>query len=80
MRTAKKPKIQPPPTTAAYTPDELETMRLAFLCACRENPDVAANEAQRYDLADALVSVYQKDLGQSEMVAAALAKVKKIKT
>lgn len=78
MRTAKKSKIQLPPTTADYKPGELETMRQAFICACHENPDVAATDAQRYDLADALVSVYQKHLTQRELVTAAVAKVKQI--
>jgi hypothetical protein len=80
MLTAKKPKIQVPPTTADYQPDELEAMRQAFIRACRENPDVAATDSQRYDLADALVSVYRKDLTQSELVVSAVSKVKKIKT
>lgn len=49
MRTAKKAKNKLPPTTEQYKPEDLEAMRQAFICACHENPDVAATEAQRYD-------------------------------
>jgi hypothetical protein len=76
MRTAKKPKIMIPPTTADYQPDELETMRQAFIRACRENPALSATDDQRYELADALESVYHKDLTQSELIVAAVVKVK----
>lgn len=77
MPRAKKSKIEALPTTADYHPEELETMRQAFIRACRENPDLAATDAQRYDLADALVSIYQKELTISELVVAAVRKVKK---
>jgi hypothetical protein len=80
MRTAKKRRTKLPPKTDKYEPEELEAMRQAFICACHENPDVAATEAQRYDLADALVSVYQKHLTQHELVAAAVRKAKEIKS
>ena len=80
MRSAKKPKIQWPPTTTDYQPDELETMRQAFIRACSENPELAATHDQRYDLAEALVSVYQKGLTQSELVVGAIRKVKKSKS
>ena len=80
MRTAKKSKIQLPPTTADYQPDELETMRQAFIRACRENPELAATDDQRYELAEALVSVYQKYLTQSELIVGAVGKVKKSKS
>jgi hypothetical protein len=80
MRTAKKPRNRLPPTTGSYRPEDLETMRQAFICACHENPEVSATEAQRYDLADALVSVYQKRLTQQELVAAAVRKMGEIKT
>jgi hypothetical protein len=43
------------------------------------NPDLSASEAQRYDLADALVSVYQKHFTQLELVGAAVRKAKEIK-
>ena len=80
MRTAKKPRNRLPPTTDSYKPEDLETMRQAFICACHENPEISATEAQRYDLADALVSVYQKHLTQQELVAAAVRKMGEIKT
>ena len=64
MRTAKKPRNRLPPTTNNYRPEDLKGMRQALICACHDNPDVSATEAQRYDLADALVSVYQKHLSQ----------------
>lgn len=88
MRTAKKPKthlapttdkIQLPPTTNEYRPEDLETMRQAFICACHDNPSLSATEAERYDLADAVVNVYQKHLTQRELVAAAVRKVKATK-
>ena len=78
MRTAKKPKIEAPPTTADYKPEELETMRQAFIRACRENPGLAATDALRLELADALVSIYQKQLTISELVVATIRKVKKM--
>src|SRR3982751_3900920 len=64
MRTAKNAKIQLPPTTNEYKPDDLEAMRQAFICACSDNPDLSATETQRYDLADAMVRVYQKHFSQ----------------
>ena len=80
MGTAKKTKkAQLPPTISDFDPEELECMRQAFVRACRENPNLAATETQRYVLADALVSVYQKHLTQSELVVAAVAKVREIK-
>ena len=79
MRTAKKPRKKLPATTGQYKPEDLEARRQAFICACHENPDVAGTEAQRYDLADALVSVYQNHLTQQELVAAAVRKAKEIK-
>ena len=79
MRTAKKPRNTLPPTTDKYTPEDLEAMRQAFICACHDNPDLSATEAQRYDLADALVSVYEKHLTQLELVAAAVRKMKETK-
>jgi hypothetical protein len=79
MRTAKKSKAQLSPTTSQYMPEDLEAMRQAFICACHDNPDLTATEAQRFDLADALVSVYQKHFTQLELVAAAVRKMKEMK-
>jgi hypothetical protein len=79
MRTAKKPRNKLPPTTGQYRPEDLEAMRQAFICACHENPEATATEAQRYDLADALVGVYQKHLTQQELVTAAVRKAKEMK-
>ena len=79
MRTAKKPRNKLPPTTGQYRPEYLEAMRQAFICACRDNPDLSATEAQRYDLADAMVSVYQKNFTQLELVAATIRKLKEMK-
>jgi hypothetical protein len=83
MGTAKKPRhrLPPttdqykPPTTDQYKPEDLEAMRQAFICACHDNPDFSATEAQRYDLADAIVSVYQKNFTQLELVAATIRKL-----
>jgi hypothetical protein len=80
MRTAKKPRNKLPPTTGKYRPEDLEAMRQAFICACHDNPDLSATEAQRYDLADAMVSVYQKHFTQLELVTAAVRKMKKMKS
>lgn len=79
MRTAKKPRNKLPFTTEQYRPEDLEAMRQAFICACHDNPDLSATEAQRYDLADALVNVYQKHLTQQELVTAAVRKAKETK-
>lgn len=79
MRTAKKPRNKLPPTTDKFRPEDLEAMRQAFICACHDHPDFSATEAQRYDLADAMVSVYQKHFTQLELVAAAVRKMKEIK-
>ena len=66
MRTAKRPRRNLPPTTDKYRPEDLEAMRQAFICACHEHPDLSGTEAQRDDLADAMVSVYRKHLTQQE--------------
>jgi hypothetical protein len=55
-----------------YSPEDLESMRQAFMRACGENPLAAATEAQRYTLAKAMVSVYQRHLSQTELIAAAI--------
>ena len=55
-------------------------MRRAFICACYENPDLSATEAQRFDLADAMVSVYQKHFTQQELVAATMKKMNEMKS
>jgi hypothetical protein len=78
MSTAKKSKAPLVPTTSDYKPEELEIMRQAFICACHEHPDMAATEAQRYDLADALVRAYQKPLTQRELIVAAVGKMKEM--
>ena len=51
-------------------------MRQAFMRACGENPLMAETEAQRSNLAKAIVNTYQRYLTQSELVAAALSKAK----
>lgn len=79
MRTAKKPRNKLPPTTDKFRPEDLEAMRQAFICACHDHPDLSATEAQRYDLADAMVSVYQKHFTQLELVAATVRKMKEMK-
>ncbi len=76
MRTAKKPRNKLPPTTDKFRPEDLEAMRQAFICACHDYPDLSTTEAQRYDLADAMVSVYQKHFTQLELVAATVRKMK----
>jgi hypothetical protein len=55
-----------------YGPEDLESMRQAFMRVCGENPHAAATEAQRYSLAKAMVSIYQRHLSQTELVAAAI--------
>ena len=75
MGSAKKSKTHRAPITDKYMPEELEAMRQAFIYACHDNPDLSTTEAQRYDLADALVSVYEKHLTQVELVAAAVRKI-----
>ena len=78
MRTAKKAQDKFTPTTEQYMPDDLEAMRQAFICACHGNPDLSATEAQRYDLADAMVSVYQKQFTQQELITATVNKMKEM--
>jgi hypothetical protein len=78
MRTAKKLEDEFPPTTDKFMPEDLEAMRQAFICACHDNPNLSATEAQRYDLADAMVSVYQKYFTQVKLVAAAVRKMKEM--
>ena len=55
-----------------YSPEDLDCMRQAFNRACGENPLAAETEAQRYSLAKAMVSIYQRHLSQTELVAAAI--------
>jgi|RhiMetdeSRZDD1v2_1073273.scaffolds.fasta_scaffold744349_2 hypothetical protein len=55
-----------------YSPEDLESMRQAFMRACGENPLAAQTEAQRSCLAKAMVNIYQRHLSQSELVAAAI--------
>jgi hypothetical protein len=55
-----------------YGPEDLECMRQAFMRACGENPHAAATEAQRSSLAKAMVSIYQRHLSQTELVATAI--------
>jgi hypothetical protein len=76
MRTALKSAAKLPRTIADYGPDDLETMRQAFLCACLDNPTLSETEIQRYDLADAMVSVYRKHFTQQGLIAAALRKMR----
>jgi len=57
-----------------YSPEDLESMRQVFMRACGENPLMAETEAQRSNLAKAVVNTYQRYLTQSELVAAALSK------
>jgi hypothetical protein len=78
MRTAKKPRNKLPPTTDRFRPEDLESMRQAFICACHDNPDISATEVQRYDLADAMVSVYQKHFTQHELITATLSIMKEM--
>ena len=58
------------------SPGKLETIRQAFMRACCENPLVTGTEAQRHTLAKALLSIYRRDLTQSQLVAAALRKIR----
>jgi hypothetical protein len=76
MRTALKSRAKLPRTTADYGPEDLEIMRQAFICACHDNPALSGTEVQRYDLADAMVSVYQKHFTQQGLIAAALRKMR----
>jgi len=55
-----------------FSPEDLESMRQAFMRACGENPLAAETETQRYHLAKAMVSIYQRQLSQTELVAAAI--------
>jgi hypothetical protein len=55
-----------------YSPEDLDCMRQAFTRACGENPLAAETETQRYSLAKVMVSIYQRHLSQSELVAAAI--------
>jgi len=58
--------------TQNYSPEDLESMRQAFMRACGENPQMAETEAQRSNLARVFVRTYKRYLTQSELVAAAL--------
>jgi hypothetical protein len=78
MRTAKRPRTKLLPTTDKYRPEDLEAMRQAFICACHEYPDLSATEAQRYDFADAMVSVYRKHITQQELVTGSVGKMKEM--
>ena len=62
--------------THNYSPEDLESMRQAFLRACGENPRMAETEEQRSNLAKAVVRTYKRHLTQLELVAAALGKAK----
>jgi hypothetical protein len=55
-----------------YSPEDLDCMHQAFMRACGENPLAAETETQRYSLAKAMVSIYQRHLNQTELVAAAI--------
>ena len=55
-----------------YSPEDLEAMRQAFMRACGENPLAAATEAQRSKLAKAVISFYQRQLTQTQLIAAAM--------
>jgi hypothetical protein len=55
-----------------YSPEDLDSMRKAFMRACGENPLVSETETQRYSLAKAMVSIYQRHLSQTELIAAAI--------
>ena len=55
-----------------YSPEDLDSMCQAFTRACGENLFAAETEAQRYRLAKAMVSIYQRHLSQTELVAAAI--------
>ena len=55
-----------------YSPEDLESMRQAFMRACAENPLAAETDAQRSILAKAMVNIYQRHLSQTELVAAAI--------
>ena len=55
-----------------FSPEDLECMRQAFLRACGENPLASGTETQRYHLAKAMVSIYERHLSQSELIAAAI--------
>lgn len=59
-----------------YSPEDLESMRQAFMRACSENPLMAVTEARRSNLAKAVVHAFQRYLTQSELIAAALTKAK----
>lgn len=62
--------------THNYSPEDLEAMRQAFMRACGENPLAAETEAQRLSLAKAMVSIYQRHLTQTQLIAAALSKLR----
>lgn len=51
---------------------ELEYLRHAFRRACYENPLIAATEAQRYSLAQAIVSRYHPGKSETELINLAL--------
>lgn len=55
-----------------YSPEELESMRHAFRRACDENPSITTTAEQRYGLAQAIVNRFQRNLSETELIAAAL--------
>jgi uncharacterized membrane protein len=55
-----------------YSPEELESMRQAFRRACDENPSITTTAEQRYGLAQAIVNRFQRNLSETELIAAAL--------
>lgn len=59
-----------------YSAEDLEAIRQAFMRGCGENPLVTNTEPQRHNLAKALLSIYGRDLTQSQLVAAALRKIR----
>jgi hypothetical protein len=79
-----KPRLRPrtlttrqPPTIDQFKPEDLETMRQAFIAACRENPDFTGTEEPRYDLADAMVRSFRKHITKQKLIAATLKKIRK---
>ena len=72
MLATNTPSFMFPHESHSYSPDDLDSMREAFMRACGENPGAAATEAQRSILAKAMVNIYQRHLSQEELVAAAI--------
>lgn len=72
MLARNTPSFMLPHESHNYCPEDLESMRQAFMRACGENPLAAETEAQRSILAKAMVNIYQRHLSQSELVAAAI--------